>query len=339
MTRGYFNQIDMGPAYTESSKNWHITLDRSNCFWYELIVNPPAFVDTRRDIADYLRWLKSAVEQTLEKRFIYFFVSRKKVRFDTTKQPKYSLFGKYLVLRLLIGKDGQSRTIKRKVFDQSGKQITPKVEVTDSFIRFYQHANSSETYSIHDFLQMHDIALGITSEIHYVGITKNPGDRPISREHRGITDTLYRVSNEDNDFFIFINLFKVMSNAESSKHGINFVIANSMIDEIPTEEEGQIIEGALINYFNTEAQQLNKRNESAVLNNRLASIAKNNNIEFISLQMELEHPNEYFVFGSQAVPPSVSHTFVCRSVNGSLEITKLNSEEEIRDFRAGQTNA
>ena len=135
----------MGPAYTESSKNWHITLDRSNCFWYELIVNPPAFVDTRGDIADYLRRLKSAVEQTLEKRFIYFFVSRKKVRFDTTKKPKYSLFRKYLVLRLLIGKDGQSRTIKRKVFDQSGKQITPKVEVTDSFIRIYQHATSSET--------------------------------------------------------------------------------------------------------------------------------------------------------------------------------------------------
>ena len=55
LTRGYFNQTDMGPAYTESSKNWHITLDRSNCFWYELIVNPPAFVDTRRDITDYLR--------------------------------------------------------------------------------------------------------------------------------------------------------------------------------------------------------------------------------------------------------------------------------------------
>ena len=97
--------------------------------------------------------------------------------------------------------------------------------------------------------------------------------------------------------------------------------------------------GALINYFNTEPQRLNKRNESTVINNRLASIAKNNNIEFISLQMELEHPNEYFVFGSQAVPPSVSHTFICRSVNGSLEIMKLNSEEGIRDFRAGQTNA
>ena len=130
-----------------------------------------------------------------------------------------------------------------------------------------------------------------------------------------------------------------MSSAESSKHGLHFVIANSMLDEIPTEEEGQIIEGALINYFKTESQQLNKRNESAILNNRLASIAKNNKIEFISLHMELEHPNEYFVFRSQAVPPSVSHTFICRSVNGSLEITKLNSEEEIRDFRAGQTNA
>jgi len=238
---------------------------------------------------------------------------------------------------VLIGKDRQSRTIKRKVFDQSGNQVTPKVEVTDSFIKFYQHANLSETYSIHDFLQMHNIALGITSEIHYVGITKNPGDRPISREHRGITDTLYRVSNEDNDFFIFINLFKVMSNAEASKYGVNFIVANSTIDEISTEEEGQIIEGALINYFNTEAQQLNKRNESTVLNNRLASIAKSNNIEFMSLHMELEHPNEYFVFRSQAVPPSVSHTFICRSVNGVLETTKLSAEEEIRDFRASQT--
>jgi len=57
LNRGYLGQKALGPVYAESSKNWYITLDRSDCFWYELIVNPPAFVDTRRDIADYLRWL------------------------------------------------------------------------------------------------------------------------------------------------------------------------------------------------------------------------------------------------------------------------------------------
>ena len=86
-----------------------------------------------------------------------------------------------------------------------------KVRVTDKFIRVWRSEDSSATYSVHDFIRGHKIPLGIHSHVHYVGITKNPQDRPINREHRGIADVLHNISNEANDFFLFVNTFKVLA--------------------------------------------------------------------------------------------------------------------------------
>jgi ribosomal protein S8E len=330
MSRGYLGNLTSNPAYAGSTKDWCVTLQQSTSYWYDLIVNPPDFVDTKNGISSQLVQLRARVEQTLEKRFIYFFASRTKVRFDTTRQPKYSFWKKWLVITLLVGRDRRRHTIKLKFGDSDGIPLTPRVEVSERFIRIIHSDTASDIFSVHDFLQTFDIEMGITTQVHYVGITKDPADRPLSRKHRGITDTLYNVSNEENDFFIFVNLFKVMSNAKNDAYGLRFVVANSMIDEIPTDEEGLVVESALIAYFDCASQHLNRGKERAVLSNQLASLAEEYKIQSVSVHLEMESPNEYFVFGSDAVAATLSHSFLYRYANGKVEIERFASEEELR---------
>lgn len=339
MTRGFLGNLASNPAYAGSTKDWYVTLQQSSCYWYDLIVNPPDLIDTRSSISSQLEELRAKVEQTLEKRFIYFFASRTKVRFDTTRPPRYSLFGKWLTITLLIGRDKKRRTIKIKFGGPDGQLLTPKVKVSERFISIIHSDTVSQTFSVHDFLQAFDISLGIPTQVHYVGITKDPGDRPLSRKHRGITDTLYNVSNEENDFFVFINLFKVMANAKNAPYGLHFVVANSMIDEIPTEEEGRIVESTLIAYFDCASQQVNREQERSVLNNQLASLAEKHNIQSVSLHLEMESPNEYFVLGSAAAPAALSHSFLLRRSEAGIEIERFTSEEELRSRLEGTDDA
>ena len=330
MSRGYLGNLASNPAYAGSTKDWYVTLQQSSCYWYDLIVNPPDFVDTKNGISSQLDDLRARVEQTLEKRFIYFFASRTKVRFDTTRPPKYSFWKKWLVITLLVGRDKKRHTIKIKFSGPDGQPLTPKVEVSERYIRIIHSDTPSQIFSIHDFLQAFDIGMGIATQVRYVGITKDPGDRPLSRKHRGITDTLYNVSNEENDFFVFINLFKVLSNAKNDTYGLHFAVANSMIDEIPTDEEGRVVESALIAYFECASQRLNRKKERGELRNKLASLAEGHKIKNISVHLEMELPNEYFIFGSDATPPALSHTFLYRYANGKVEMERFASEDKLR---------
>lgn len=323
MIRGMFEFLQREQSYTKSDKDWYVGLSQSTCFWYDLLLHPPEGFDTKQQITDYLKQLQAIVESQLDKRFIYFLAARKKLRFCVSKKPRYSFFGNNLVFYVEIGSEKKRRKVTSRVFDAQTRQpIKPPVEVSDRFITFHYTPNHKESMSIHDFLQNSSIELGVNTEIHYVGYTKNPSERPINGAHRGLSDMLYRVSNEEHDFFVFYNLFKVSSIGRNPSAPINFCVANSMIDEIKVDEEGRIIEKALIKYFSTEAQEINKQNEEAELENSLERLAAKNNINSVAIHIEMDEPSELHRFFSRSVKPSDKHVFTCRIGNDGVEIVE-----------------
>ncbi len=323
MTRGMFDFLRNEPAYTGADKDWYVELIQSNCFWYDLIVNPPDEFNTKQQITDFLKGLQTIVETQLDKRFIYFLAARKKLRFCTMKKPRYALFSSDLIFYVETGRERTRQKLNMKIFDvATRKPIKPKVELSDRFITFHYTENHKVSMSIYDFLQIGGVETGINTEIHYVGYTKNPSERPINGTHRGLSDMLYRVSNEEHDFFIFYNLFKVLSIGKNPTALINFCVANSMIDEIKVDEEGRIIEKALIKYFGAETQEINKENEEAELKNSLERLAEKNKINTVAIHIELEKPNELYRFFSRSAKPADKHVFTCHIGSGGIEITK-----------------
>lgn len=326
MSRGVFDFLLNHPAYTEAEKRWQIELDQSKYFWYDLLVHPPEGFDTKQEIANFMKRFKEAVKTQLDKRFIYFLASRPKLRFDTSRKPRYSLFSRKLVLYVEVG--GSRKPIKTTTMMRdhaSGKRITPPVEVSDRFITFLHPPGHKITYSIHDYFDLVGIEFGIATEIHYVGYTKNPDERPLNRAHRGLADMLYKVSSAEHDFFIFYNLFKVLAIAGTPSSAFNFVIANSMIDEIRVDEEGRIIEKVLIKYFNTEIQELNKSSEEGELENTLAQLASKNKIGSISFDIQVDPPSEIYRFYSRSIAAADRHTFTCRIGDNGAEIVPAST--------------
>ena len=152
MRRGIFGSLIENDVYKQAEKDWFVQLSQSDMYWYDLIVNPQEPFDTRKLIADYLKWLKKEVEENLDKRFIYYICSRVKIRFNINKKPSYSPFTGKLKLYILLGKDSKEIVVKTPIIDpHTNKRIKPKVDLTDKFITLTNKHGHKITMSIHDF--------------------------------------------------------------------------------------------------------------------------------------------------------------------------------------------
>lgn len=312
MTRGIYSSLIENEAYKQAEKDWFVELSRSYMYWYDLVINPSEageIFNTRKLIVDYLEQLKKEVEKNLEKRFVYFICSRTKVRFNTRRKPRYNPLTKRLKIHLLIGKK-ERKTVKVKFYDiVTHNFFKPKVELTEKYITVTDDRGDKATSSIHDFLSGSGINLGYNTKIQYVGYTKNPHTRPTNGAHSGLNEVLYNVSNEEHDTLIFFNLFKVTTDAKNTNMMFNFVVANSMIDEIKVDLEGLLIEKCFILYFDSNNQTKNKEKEREELKNNLLKLSKENKINSIQFCYEFETLNDYWSLSSSKVKPQPRHVF------------------------------
>ena len=324
--RGIFSSLLDNGAYHSAEKTWIVDLQKYHRYWYDLVVNPGEMsehINTRQLIVDYLKDVKKAVEDNLEKRFVYFICSRTKVRFNTKKKPFFNPFTKNVTFHILIGKEKKAKKVFCKFFDLGlGKFCIPQIILTDKYVTFSDSKGNLTTASIHDFLESSDINLGISSNVEYVGYTENPHARPTNGAHTGLSDVLYKVSNDDSDTLIYFNLFKVTVYASQENSMINFVVPNAMTNEIDAELEGKVIEKCFIFYFNSAAQNRNKQQELPELKNNLLKMASQNKINSISFHYEFEKENDYSTFSSSKVRASSCHKFSVAIANGNVEISR-----------------
>ena len=324
MTRGMFSSITENEAYRDADKEWFVELQRYHMYWYDLVVNPGEaadYFDTRKIIVDYLKSVKKIVEDNLEKRFIYFICSRTKVRFNTKKKARYNPITKKVKIHLLVGKNENNVSVYCKFFDiPLGRLSNPKIDLTDKYITITDSRGDLTTASVHDFLSGSSINIGISSNVEYVGYTENPHTRPTNGSHTGISDVLYKVSNENFDTLIYFNVFKVTTRAVSQNSMLNFTLPNAMTDEIGAELEGKVIEKSFIFYFDALSQARNKDREKSELMNNLYQMACKNNISSIQFCYEFDEPNDYASFSSSRVTPSYRHTFTAQVADEALEI-------------------
>ncbi|WP_067094569.1 hypothetical protein [Marinomonas atlantica] len=330
MNRGIFNHILSEKDYEASLKEWVVELEHNHMYWYDLIENNSEDFNSKKSTIDQAKYIKKKVSECLEKRFIYFICSRKKVRFCTQTLPVLTPFMSLMKLRVLTGRE---REVKEFVFetwfDLYGNPIYPEFDSAGRFIIFKDKLETINTvYSIHDFLLTFEINLNISSEIHYVGYTKNPPKRPLNGEHGGLTSTLYNISNEENDTIIFFNVFKVQCFAINKERNMEFLISNAMTNEIGTKEEGSIIEKSFIFYFDALVQKKNKKREKSELKNSLKRIGKKNKINELQFYYELNSKSEYYNFSSSKIKPSYRHLFTVRLQEDNLTVTEGASRFE-----------
>ncbi|EJK99244.1 Hypothetical protein PflQ2_0579 [Pseudomonas fluorescens Q2-87] len=309
-SRGFFSFIKDTPAYKDSEKNWYVELADYTVFWFDLMINSPPGIDFQKVAAEYLKDYRDAVKESNDKRFVYFIAARQKVRFSTRKSPKYSLTKREIIIYLEIGK---KRTVRKLRFlaspSLSGRRL-PIIVDNGRFISIWGSDQSKPVgVSVHEFLMGENINIGIDTEILYVGSTDAPATRPLKRDHRGYSDSLYDTPTDERDIFVYYNLFKATSVTQSNPYLISFAVSNSAIDEVQKMEEGILLEHGLIHYFGTKSQEKSKTLEYGRLREGLRRLSANYKIESVTYYIQAATPTEYWHLYSRQVPVNHRHNF------------------------------
>jgi hypothetical protein len=319
MNRGFFDFIQQDPSYASNEKDWYVHLEKTRYFSMDSMLDSPSDLDVSQIIRDEMRKESRDQKSDFDKRFIYFLGVREKIVFDLNKPPRYDLFTNKLNIYVKVG----SRKKSVKVFfyilhRETGKSYRPKVSITDRFITFEYDNKLKTTIYVHEFFDLMEKNVDLSTEICYVGYTDQPDKRPLNRNHRGYADMVYRYPSDKYDFFVFFNLFKTSSFSKNEK-GISYRVSNAFTNEIDAKLEYETIEKALICYFCGSVQEENLKAEKSLLKNNLKKLFKKSKIKSLCVCFDPENPRDMYKIFSKQVAASVEHVFTCFNDNEEVK--------------------
>ncbi|RZT04480.1 hypothetical protein SAMN05216319_3737 [Duganella sp. CF402] len=310
------------PQRTAAPQTWVVTVADAKYHWYDLIAGFPAVPDIRDPIGRHLRRMQFDLEATSEKRLLYFAVNRPRVRFDTSRSTSWGFFSLKLTVPLLVGPEEKkdSLTIELTVpFAATLKK--PSVAMTDSFLTL-NWGGLVEALSIHDLLQQYENHLTDKSEVQYVGQTKDPLGR-LARARLVPVQRVHQKFSEDNDMLLLIQRFNVEVLSEDGDPAELEVNQNPVAADILLKDRIDVIECALIRYFEGPEMHGRSDKEADVRRQRLREVQASNNLESFRIDLRLEDAGKYHDLTSRHVPVSRSHIIDCEIVDGNVIVTRV----------------
>ncbi|HHL3249302.1 TPA: hypothetical protein ACX13H_003203 [Acinetobacter baumannii] len=332
MKRGYFNnKIKDSIFFKENSKKWVLSIEYSTPIWYDLIMDECE--EYKEFYKEILNDQVEASKDCNEKEFIYFFTSRPKVRFDLSRKIKIGKNIGEIFLNLII-----NCSEKRKVnIDHDYWRDFKKIIINEKFITFKFDEDVKITWTIHVFLYEYNVELGLESEVHYIGKTKDPVSRTMTREHRGYSDMLYYLLHlkEKRDIFLNVLIFKV-SVISPPHNSIGIFSTNSVLDHIPKELEIFVIEYCLIYYFKSSIQKGDMDTSWSKFVNYFRDFQKEG-INALYFKLEMKESTEYNNLGTPNLAAKKSHYFSWQLNENGLQMERFYEskdldEEVFKDF-------
>lgn len=311
---------------------WYITLLESKHYWFDLIVRPLKYLNTREEILKNLKLKDESKKRSPHTRFIYFFASRPKVRICVEIKPLFENSTGNLEFYIRIGKNPEPIQVKSQILLPAHLKENCYLEATDRTLRFYKNPETSNTISIHDFLSDTNQYFNISTEILYVGSTTDEAKRFLNRTHRGVTDSIYLKGSESHDFFFFSNLFEVHEVVRDANNHINTVYKKSSVNLKDCKEESVIIENGLIVYFGCESQQLDKVKETSEYKNMISKLKHQRGISKFVYHLQITPDSSYYKFTSIRASAGYEHNFFHYIEAEDLETVKCNGEESMLEL-------
>ena len=308
MHRGYFGNLANLETIGNRGKTWLVSLDSFNMIWLGHIQKSTETAAAARPvIRKFLSEQKRLVRETLDKRFIYFICSREKIRFRPTRRTRPGLWRGNFTLPFIAGSAETRHDIPvspARFPERNGRPPAAISTERDALILHYPEG-PDETIPVWSVAANFTFPGG--TEIHYVGYTQNPEDRFTRSRHAGLADVKQRVDARDKDIFIHFNLFRVYLVDAEEEAPVTCFLSNAMLGEVPTNEEGFIIEEMCILYFDSAWQNRNKTKEYARLRNRLKRLRTGKNVSSLHLIYNPADRGNELCFFSSAVAPAWIH--------------------------------
>lgn len=314
--------LPLMPQRTAAPQTWVVTLADTKFHWYDLIAGFPPVPDIRDPVGRHLRRMQFDLEATSEKRLLYFAVSRPRVRFDPSRNTSWGFFSLKLTLPLLVGTEEKkdSLTIELTVpFAATLKK--PTVVLTDQFLTL-NWGGLIEALSIHDVLLQYENSFNYASEVQYVGQTRDPLGR-LARARLMPVQRVHQRHSEHNDMLLLIqrmNVEVMSADGDPSSMDVN---QNPVAADMLLKDRIDVIECALIRYFEGPEMHGRTDKEADIRKQRVAEVARNNNLESFRIDLRLEEAGKYHDLYSRHTSVSRNHVIDCRVVDGNVLIERV----------------
>ncbi|SDH32708.1 MULTISPECIES: hypothetical protein [unclassified Duganella] len=312
------------PQRTTAPQSWMVRVAAAKYHWYDLIAGFAEKPDIRDPIGRYMRRMQFELEATAEKRHLFFAVTRPRVRFDIAGVVQWGFFSLKLTLPLLMGAEQtkESITVELKVpFAATMKK--PTVILTENFISL-NWGGLVEVFSVHDLLQTYAHTLKLPSKVAYVGQTRDPE----GQLGKGRLPALHKLRAQygmDYDTLLLVVGLEVEVSCADGDPAALPHNEHPMTADVLHAERADVIEAALIRYFegsNPRWRQLDERKARA---ERLAAVqAANNLVQYtIDLALAPEDTGHYSHLASEFVSAANRHLLSCYIADGQAQVAAM----------------
>jgi hypothetical protein len=309
--------------HTAAPQSWMVRVADAKYQWYDLVAG---FMDKPPDIRDpvgrYLRRAQFELEAVAEKRHLFFAVTRPRVRFDVTGAVQWGFFSLKLTLPLLIGGEQAKDhlTIELKVpFAATLKK--PAVTLTENFITL-NWGGFVEALSIHDVLQNYAHQLKISSKVVYVGQTLDPEAR-LSKGKLPALQKLRAQFSLDYDTLLLVQRMDIEVGCADGDPADLPSNAHPLAADALLAERMDVIEAAMIRYFEGAAPRLRPAEECATRAARLAEVRESNHLTQFTIDHQLEETGNYSHLNSEFVASAKRHILSCYIADDQVKVVAM----------------
>ncbi|GGY84359.1 hypothetical protein ACFFTM_05395 [Pseudoduganella plicata] len=293
---------------------WTATVAESKFYWYDLLAGGGPLPDFRDPVGRYLRRMQFALDGTMEKRLLYFLIARPRVRIDTHRNVSWGFFSLKLTIPILLGAAERKSTLTIDLdvpFEATLKK--PTVQLQDKFLLLNWGA-LTETLSIHDLIQRYQPEPTFPSTVLYVGQTHDPAGK-LAKGLSPLVNRLRESVMDENDTFLLIQRMDVK--VETT--------ARDMSEEASVRTQTDLIEGALIRYFEGPAPRARKEVELGTRRERLEELQKTYLLERLTVDLGFKDADAFHELTSEHVPIARRHLFECVFDHGTPELKTLSA--------------
>lgn len=314
--------LPLMPQRSAAPQTWVVTVADAKFHWYDLIAGFPPVPDIRDPVGRHLRRMQFDLEATSEKRLLYFAVSRPRIRFDPSRNTSWGFFSLKLTVPLLVGVDEKKDTLTLELTVPFAATLKkPTVVLTDQFITL-NWGGLIEALSIHDVLQQYDNPYQDTSEVQYVGQTKDPLGRLGRARVIGVQRVHQRFS-EDRDMLLLIQRMNVEVMSADGDPAEMEVNQNPVAADMLLKDRIDVVECALIRYFEGPEMHGRSDKEAEIRRQRVREVALANNLDSFRIDLRLDGAGKYHDLYSKHTGVSRNHVIDCRIVDGNVIVNRV----------------
>jgi hypothetical protein len=187
----------------------------------------------------------------------------------------------------------------------------PLVQLQDKFLLLNWGA-LVEAFSIHDLIERFDTGLAFPSTVLYVGQTHDPAGKLAKGEHPAV-NRARNVVMLDNDTFLLVQRFDVKVDTTAS----------DLSEEASQRTHMDLLEGALIGYFEDPASRLRNEIERGNRRDHLAELQHTYWLEKLTVDLGFQGASHFYDLESAVAARSRRHLFECVFTHGQAVTRRL----------------